>query len=165
VAPAHAAFHFPSSIEIPQENCRVHEVVDAIPPKLDELFRTKNQDRLVFWEYPELNSKDYFDSDLLLQSPLSVLGHLGAEWSMEFGIQNLSWPSGYAPDWHLKNYYQAVAESTGLQPGSGEVLRLSDGTPKYLEVESEVTRLKLQQLYRDHYSYYEKLLNYAVGSN
>jgi hypothetical protein len=102
------------------------------------------------------------DSDELLKDPLSILGKLGSYWGLAFDETNLKWETGYSDDWHLSNWYVEVANSTQLGGYRGDVEREEDGTPKYLEVEDEQDRLRLQDLFRSQNGYYQKLFHYAL---
>lgn len=102
------------------------------------------------------------DSDEFLKDPLYVLNQLGAKWGYKFQEENLKWESGYAEDWHLKDWYVEVANSTNLWAYEGDVLREEDGTPKYLEVADEKDRQRLQELYKTQNVYYQNLLQYAI---
>lgn len=104
------------------------------------------------------------DSDEFLKNPLYILGQLGEHWELKFHENNLHWESGYAEDWHLKDWYVEVANSTELGPYKGEVARNEDGVPKYLEVTDEKDRLRLQDFYKNQNVYYQKLLQYALKS-
>ena len=102
------------------------------------------------------------DSDEFLKDPLFILKKLGTHWGIQFDETNLKWESGYAEDWHLKDWYVDVATSTGLGPFKGDIDRDEDGTPSYLEVADEKDRRRLQELYRTQNIYYQKLLQYAI---
>lgn len=101
------------------------------------------------------------DSDLFLQNPLPILEALGNVWGLTFSADQLQWESGYAEDWHWQEWYADVANSTGLGSYRGDVLREEDGTPAYLEVESEKDRQRLQEIYRSQAPYYQLLLEQA----
>lgn len=120
------------------------------------------------WELFSL-LKDYqkqaplvIDSDELLKDPIYILNRVGEHWGLEFNESNLKWESGYSSDWHLKDWYVEVADSTELGQYRGDVARQKDGTPKYLEVTDEKDRLRLQELYRVQNGYYQNLLQYAL---
>lgn len=102
------------------------------------------------------------DSDEFLKGPLHVLNVLGKEWNLEFNNENLKWEQGYAEDWQLKDWYVEVANSTGLEVYHSDVPREIDGIPKYLEVTNEEDRLRLQNLFKSHNSYYQNLLRFAI---
>ncbi len=102
------------------------------------------------------------DSDLFLQNPLPILDALGQKWGLTFTADQLEWESGYAEDWHWKEWYADVANSTGLGSYRGDVLREDDGTPAYLEVENEADRQRLQEIYRSQAPYYQLLLEHAL---
>ncbi len=102
------------------------------------------------------------DSDEFLKNPLFILNQLGKEWGLQFDEKNLSWESGYADDWHLSEWYDAVAVSTKLGSYRGDVQRELDGTPKYLEVPDQDERARLQNLYRSQVDYYNKLFEFAI---
>lgn len=105
------------------------------------------------------------DSDEFLKDPLHVLNHLGQHWGMEFTHENLQWESGYAWDWHLKEWYVEVASSTKLWNYGGDVLRNEEGMPKYLEITDENDRQFLQNLYKLQKPYYANFLQYAIKAS
>lgn len=102
------------------------------------------------------------DSDEFLKNPLFTLNQLGKNWDLTFNEQNLHWERGYEEDWHLKDWYMEVANSTELGASQPDIERNADGTPKYLEVEDEQDRLRLQDLYRIQTPYYQNLLKYSI---
>lgn len=102
------------------------------------------------------------DSDEFLKNPLPILNKLGKHWDLMFKEKNLHWDTGYADDWHLKDWYVEVGASTQLGPHKGDVERDADGIPKYLEVANEVDRTRLQELYRIQNVYYKKLLEHSL---
>lgn len=104
------------------------------------------------------------DSDDFLKNPLPLLNDLGKHWGLEFKEDNLHWDRGYEEDWHLKDWYTEVANSTELGPYKGDIARNEEGVPQYLEVTNEKDRLRLQDLYKIQNVYYQKLLNYALKS-
>ena len=102
------------------------------------------------------------DSDAFLKTPLPILNKLGESWGLHFDEKNLKWESGFEEDWYLKDWYVEVAASTQLESYRGDVPRLEDGTPAYLEVADEKDRKRLQDFYRIQNVYYQKLMQYAL---
>lgn len=102
------------------------------------------------------------DSDEFLKDPLFILNQLGNKWGLNFDEDNLHWEKGYADDWHLKDWYVEVAESTELEGYRGDVPRDLAGTPLYAEVTNEKDRIRLQEFYRIQNGYYQNLLQYAL---
>lgn len=113
------------------------------------LFKTEQKDPLII------------DSDEFLKNPLQMLNHLGKHWGLDFKEDNLHWQSGYEEDWHLKDWYIEVANTTELGPYKGDVTRNDEGIPQYFEATNEKDRLRLQELYKIQNVYYQKLLQYA----
>ena len=102
------------------------------------------------------------DSDLLLKNPLKILNQLGTHWNLHFDESNLQWESGFAEEWHVKEWYVEVAYSTALKPYQGDLDRDSDGVPTYLEVTNESDRARLQDIFRIQNGYYQKFLQYVI---
>lgn len=102
------------------------------------------------------------DSDLLLKDPLKVLNTLGESWNLKFDQKNLEWKKEFAKDWHVKNWYVDVGESTKLGGPTPDIQRLEDGTPVYEEVTNDTDRERLRGFYKSQIVYYQKLLPYAI---
>lgn len=102
------------------------------------------------------------DSDEFLKSPLKILNRLGIDWGLTFDQTNLSWESGYSEDWHVRDWYVEVAESTELGDYTGDVERDENGTPLYLEVTTEPDRQRLRDIFQSQNIYYQQLFPYAL---
>lgn len=102
------------------------------------------------------------DSDEFLKHPIPILNKLGEAWNLQFNETNLHWESGYADDWHLKNWYVEVGASTELKSLPRDIPKQSDGTPEYSEVTNEHDRQRIQNFYRSQNVYYQLLLENAL---
>lgn len=102
------------------------------------------------------------DSDEFLKRPLYTLNQLGKCWNLTFDSNNLHWNTGYAEDWHLKDWYVEVANSTSLGSYKGDVARNADGIPLYSEVANEQDRSRLQNLFKIQNEFYQNLLKYSL---
>ena len=109
------------------------------------------------------NVPPIIDSDALLKDPLSVLQQLGQSWNLAFDKSNLQWESGYADDWHVRDWYAEVANSTELGPYPGDVARNEERVPLYLEITDEKDRLRMQTLYKTQNEYYQKFLRNHIA--
>ena len=87
---------------------------------------------------------------------------MGKQWGLQFNETNLHWEKGYAKDWHLKDWYVEVANTTELGTYQGDVQRDENGVPLYLEVESTQDRERLQNIFKIQNVYYRKLLKYSL---